>query len=626
MSLPWLPRPRGINSPRDLPNLGGWYDAKDPGSMLNNAGTVPASGDGIKLWSDKSGNSAVNVFASGGEASNTATSPTKSITGSQVFTVSLSGMDFTPASDTTLFSKLSGNNGCELLILTTGVVRLRIGDGASVTNVDSTASIPTADYAAATIVATWTNTVGAAFTVNGAALGTAVAAVKTLTDAATTATIGTNFAGSLLRVQVGAVYDFNPALGTKLAASVVSGGDTWTINTSGDTGARISGARDLYQGTVSKQPVYLPWVGSNYGYVNGVALNYFTTPDSVPLRVTGDLDLRAFVALSSWASGSENPLVSKWSTAAQLCYNFSVNSAGNLLLRVSLDGSATVSVVSSVTVGFGAFVSSWVRVTRASATGTVFFYTSTDGVNWTQLGTSVATTSGAIFAGTSIVLCGALNNAVTMNGRIYRAQIYNGIAGTLAFDFNPAAYTSGTTLLDRSVNAATITINAGATIVTRTCVYGDGADDFVKAAPYSQSQPVTGYLTGQQVSWTSGDVFMDGNAVTTGQLLQATGTPQVNISAGTSVAGNTNWVLQTGAVVTPLFNGASSALRVNRGTATTGNANTGTMNGLTLFASGTPANYANATVSELALYAAAHGADTQGRAIPFFGRANKIAV
>jgi hypothetical protein len=253
-------------NPYALPNNAAIYSLDGP----EGDATYLTNGLGkIRLIADRSGNSSVNCFASGGAASNTATSPTKSVTGSQTITADVLFADYTPGTNHTIFSKLSGNDGIEALLLTTGVLRLRIGDGAAITNVDSTVSVPTSDLARATFAAIWTDGVGASFTVNGSALGTAVAAAKTLTNAATTATIGTSVAGCIFRVQVGSVYDFNPSLAAKLAATVVSGGDTWTINSSGDTAAHICGARDLFQGTTAKMPALSVSGGYNIATFDG---------------------------------------------------------------------------------------------------------------------------------------------------------------------------------------------------------------------------------------------------------------------------------------------------------------------------------------------------------------------
>ena len=64
--------------------------------------------------------------------------------------------------------------------------------------------------------------------------------------------------------------DFTKA--SKLATTFVCDtGQTVTINTSGDLGARICGARDLVQLTAAKRPVYLPFSGTQYAYFSGVA-------------------------------------------------------------------------------------------------------------------------------------------------------------------------------------------------------------------------------------------------------------------------------------------------------------------------------------------------------------------
>jgi hypothetical protein len=240
---------RSLLDPRSITGLQAFYDVSDTSSM------VIDGSNRVSLIADKSGRSAVNCFASQVVAGNSMTSPDKSVTGNQVITFDVGMESYRPAADRVLIGKLSGNNGLEVLVLTTGVVRLRVGDGSSVTNVDSTAALANNNLARTTVAITWTDGVGAAFTQDGAALGTAVAAAVTMTNAAVAITIGLML-GRIYRVQVGSVYDCNPALAAKLASSFVSGGDTWTINTTGDLGARISGERDLYQGTVSKQPVW----------------------------------------------------------------------------------------------------------------------------------------------------------------------------------------------------------------------------------------------------------------------------------------------------------------------------------------------------------------------------------
>lgn len=403
----------GFN-PYRLPDNAAIYDLSRLDSLIYD------ESNRLQLCGDSSGNSAVNCFASSGAASNTATTTTKSITGSQTITADVLFADYTPGTNHTLFSKLSGNDGIEALLLTTGVLRLRIGDGASITNVDSTAGVGVTDLVRATLALIWSDGVGATFTVNGAALGTAVAAVKTLTDAATTATIGTTAAGCIFRVQVGSVYDFNPSLASKLASSFSSGGDTWTVNTSGDTGARICGARDLVQMTQAKQPI--------------------------------------------------------------------------------------------LTIG---------------------------------------------------------------------AQ-----------------------------NFATF----------------DGSNDYLKSAPFSLSQPTTVYFVGSQVTWTGGDALIDGNADSTGQLRQSAISPELRLNAGSEVATNGGYALNTRGLVTAIFNGAASFLKINKGVATTGSAGVAAMTGFTLGArGGGSAGFSNITASEIIIRSVADDATTQDRIAAFLMRKGGIA-
>lgn len=249
MALPWNNRyARAIYSPRDLPGLQAYYDLQDTSSYI--------TATGVKLLGDRSGNSTENAFASSGAASNTATAPTASITGNQTLTADIQFADYTPATDHTLFSKLAGNSGIEWLILTTGVSRIRIGDGAAITNFDSTVAIPATDFVRGTLRVVYTDNTNMVTTWNGATVGTTVTVNKVLANGAATATIGTSCAGVIYSLTVGSVYNFAPSSTTKLAASFVAPttGETWTINTSGDLGARICGARDLVQMTGANQP------------------------------------------------------------------------------------------------------------------------------------------------------------------------------------------------------------------------------------------------------------------------------------------------------------------------------------------------------------------------------------
>jgi len=384
--------------------------------------------------------------------------------------------------------------------------------------------------------------------------------------------------------------------------------------------------------------------------LNGVNGNFASAADAAALDITGDIDLRFYGQLVSWASGAIQVLVAKYTGGAgQRSYQMYLSAAGNLQFTYSANGTAELTALSSVATGLAAFSSKWVRATYASASGNVNFYTSDDGSSWTLLGTQQTITSGAIFSSTSSLTVGCQTTSTFLvTGNVFRAQVYNGIAGTLAFDANfslPAKL--ATSFTESSSNAATVTINTSGATGARICgardgvnltagqqptvsalnvALWDGVNDYLKAAGFALPQPCTIYLVGSQVTWTITDVLMDGNAIGTGQIVQTTTTPQLNINAGSSVAANTGLALATSGVLTAVFNAASSALRVNRGTATTGNAGAGNMNGFTLGASATPTLFTNMTAQAVLIYNVAHTTAQQSAVVAYLGQRYGVAV
>ena len=396
-------------------SLAARYDMSSPVGYLTQTG--------IALLSDLSGNSAVNVLAANASsASNSATSPTKSITGNQTITAVAQLTAYPPAANTVFFSNINGNNGLSFSLLTTGKLQLSVGNGASQTTYQSTVATSLTAPSQHTFAVVYTDGASgsAVFSVDGAQLGTTVATAVTLTNGATTATIGgAGFIGYIASVVVGSVYNFQPSVAAKLAASFVAPttGETWTINTTGDLGARICGARDLVNLTGAHQP--------------------------------------------------------------------------------TLSG------------------------------------------------------GGALF---------------------------------------------------------------------------NGSSQFLGSAGFSLSQPITLYAVMQQVTWTSANILMDGDVVTTMQVVQTTSTPQLDINAGSAVGANTNLAVATDGVLSAIFSGASSQLQINRTAAATGNAGTGTPAGFTLGSSFGQTKYGNIRVKEVLIYAAAHSQVQINQIVAFLGAKWGISV
>lgn len=209
----------------------------------------------------------------------------------------------------------------------------------------------------------------------------------------------------------------------------------------------------------------LPW--------SGVAVfvreffSSFQTPDSVENSILGDIDLRCLCLPDLWASGVEaQAMINKWDSG-NFAYAFQLDATGKLTLETFLSGGGT-SNASSVSVPFANGTAGWCRVTRAAATGDVIFYTSLDGLIWVQLGTvQTSTATGIKNTGSPLVIGSRQSGSSSahFDGDIYRAQVFNGINGSLVVDMNPADWLTGG-VFDSNVTGEVWTINAPASIVT----------------------------------------------------------------------------------------------------------------------------------------------------------------
>lgn len=155
----------------------------------------------------------------------------------------------------------------------------------------------------------------------------------------------------------------------------------------------------------------------------------------------------------------------------------------------------------------------------------------------------------------------------------------------------------------------------------------DGSDNFLKCDAFTLNQPETVLLLARQKTWTGLDRIFDGNTATTGMLRQVTVTPQVSVSAGSSLSNSSSWTLDTYAVLAVVFNGASSSFQVNNGTPITGDAGSNNMGGFTLGAAGGGGSaWSNIEVKEVIIYAAALNAANMLRSIKYLARLGSIAL
>lgn len=261
--------------------------------------------------------------------------------------------------------------------------------------------------------------------------------------------------------------------------------------------------------------------GEDFLFLSGTSGDYASTPDAASLDITGDLDLRARINMDDWTPAAESTVIAKYTaTGNQRSYALAITTGGNLLFRWSEDGTVEQTATSSAATGFTDGTTHWVRATidvdNGSADSDITFYTSEDGVTFTQLGTvqnSGATTS--IFASTAVLEIGS-QTAGTVNrmaGKFYRGEVLSGIGGTSVAA--PIASVSSDTITDAT--PLTWTVQGNAYISTHTLLGGQG---------YLQSFA----LTGTDVTVTLEHSYDDGStdayaAITGGAFSQVTSAP-----------------------------------------------------------------------------------------------------
>lgn len=215
-----------------------------------------------------------------------------------------------------------------------------------------------------------------------------------------------------------------------------------------------------------------------------------TTPDHSSFNVT-DLDVRVHLAMDDWSPGGFGQVIaSQWGSAGNQAWLLAPISTGVLRLNFTSNGSTAFTRDSTVATGFVDGTDHWVRVTLDVDNGAgghdVRFYTSDDGVEWTQLGTTV-TTGGttSIFNSTAAL---AVGDVLPLGGQVRYVEARNGINGTIVADPEFDAQEPGTTSFeDRS--GRTWTINGAATIELDTTHETDEFYGFVESGWIQDHRP-----------------------------------------------------------------------------------------------------------------------------------------
>ena len=240
---------------------------------------------------------------------------------------------------------------------------------------------------------------------------------------------------------------------TSLAATAVSASEvdlSWT-GSAGATGYNVFRSTNGTSFTeVATNVTATSYPDTQYLRLPGSGASV-STPNSAALDITGNIDMRVKLSLDNWSAGLTN-LVEK---DAQGAYTFRISS-GHLDFYFSPDGTNFYGTDSTASVPFTNGAVGWVRVTRVASSGVITYYTSSDGVSWTQLGSATTALSGSLVPGTGPLYLGSYEGAFqSLTGDLYQAEVLSGINGTVVASPNFST-ASGTSFSDAEGNAWSI--------------------------------------------------------------------------------------------------------------------------------------------------------------------------
>jgi hypothetical protein len=237
---------------------------------------------------------------------------------------------------------------------------------------------------------------------------------------------------------------------------------------------------DVSQGTAGSMPLLLAHTsGNNYLWNGGVNFNYVRTPNAAANSNSGDKEI---IAKVDFKSGAFNVIFSKDNQGYCLFHN---GLTGLLTFNTTTD--LTPYQNNFATIAISTNYSGWIKATAQFSGGnlTIAFYTSSDGITYSQVGSNVVIAGNNFINMSSALTLGAVNDGSCINGKIYRATISNSIGGAPVVDFNPNSYNAATSQSNWTsttsevwtLNVGTATTGYKACIVDRTICMGDRTDD-----------------------------------------------------------------------------------------------------------------------------------------------------
>ena len=357
-------------------------------------------------------------------------------------------------------------------------------------------------------------------------------------------------------------------------------------------------AGDAVQSTAASQPLLLAHNGAssdNYWWGSGVLGNYVSTPDSVANRILGDTEIIAKIEFNS--TTTTRIITSKWGNGTNLNFLLYIGSDSNIYFGQSTTGTVDVYAVTSTPLTTPINTIVFIKVTRVSSTGVVTFFTSSDGITYTQLGTQITSVTGNRFNSTANVNINAyangIANAFTSINKIYQVTISNSIGGAPVVDFNPATYNASTSQTQWTSSTGEVwTINTGTAatgykgvLVDRTIVQSDGVDDKMQSGTITTRSNFTRYFAFNTIVASGTQYFIDGDILDKHLIYKGSSLLRF-YNSGTGSAEITTANLVGLKLITGDYNTSSSKLRTNAGSDVNGSVGNATSTKVTLFSSG----------------------------------------
>lgn len=176
---------------------------------------------------------------------------------------------------------------------------------------------------------------------------------------------------------------------------------------------------------------YQSFVGGQTGTTSGVH-----SVDASHLQITGSLTFDARIGMSTWNVPGSQTIISKYSGTAGYYFRFV---AGGFLQLTLLNVSTVIatSTLSTQTV-FNPGDVGYVRAIWNQSTSQIIFYTSTDGITYTQLGTAISASLASIGTTADPLYIGQRTTGNdNFIGNIYRVRMWTDITQTnLVYDAN----------------------------------------------------------------------------------------------------------------------------------------------------------------------------------------------